>query len=45
MVDVSLASFDAPLTQGGAEAPDLPGLGVEPDRSRLGVPVAIFGGS
>ncbi|MEO3415064.1 mandelate racemase/muconate lactonizing enzyme family protein [Roseovarius sp. CAU 1744] len=44
MVDISVATFDAPVVAGGAEAPDLPGLGVTPDMAVLGDPVASFGG-
>lgn len=45
MVEGSVAGFDAPLVDGGAEAPAVPGLGVTPDRARLGDPVAVFGPS
>lgn len=44
MVDISVATFDAPVVAGGAEAPDLPGLGVTPDMAVLGDPVASYGG-
>lgn len=42
MVAKSTAVFDAPFVNGGAEAPDLPGLGVVPDISALGEPVATY---
>lgn len=44
MIDARIARFDAPLTDGGAEAPGLPGLGVEPDMNVLGDPVAVYEG-
>lgn len=44
MVSVSTAAFDAPILDGGAIAPDAPGLGVTPDLDVLGAPVATYGG-
>ena len=43
LVGVTTAAFDAPLRDGGATAPDLPGLGVTPDMDVLGPPVAVYG--
>ncbi len=43
MVAKTTAQFDVVITDGGAEAPDVPGLGVEPDINVLGVPVASYG--
>ncbi len=43
MVDAQIASFDAPVVDGGAQAPTTPGLGVTPDLSALGTPVATYG--
>jgi L-alanine-DL-glutamate epimerase-like enolase superfamily enzyme len=43
MVEGALARFDAPLVQGGATAPDTPGLGTFPDRDKLGAPIATYG--
>ncbi len=42
MVTCSTANFEAPVQNGGAEAPYLPGLGVTPDLASLGPPVAVF---
>ena len=42
MVSLTTAKFDAPVQNGGAEAPDLPGLGVTPDLAVLGQPIAIY---
>ena len=42
MVSVTTAAFDAPLQDGGAEAPDAPGLGVTPDMDVMGDPVAVW---
>ncbi len=42
MVDVSVATLDAPVQNGGVEAPNTPGLGITPDLSKLGVPVATY---
>jgi hypothetical protein len=36
------AQFDAPIVNGGANAPDLPGLGLVPDMKILGEPVAVY---
>lgn len=44
LVGVTTAAFDAPLNDGGATAPDAPGLGVTPDMDVLGSPVASCGG-
>lgn len=44
MVEGSTASFDAPLVNGGATAPDTPGLGVTPDLSKMGAPIATYRG-
>lgn len=42
MVTCSTATFEAPLVNGGAEAPDLPGLGITPDMDVMGDPVAVW---
>lgn len=42
MVAKSTASFDAPIRNGGAGAPEVPGLGVEPDMAVLGEPVRTY---
>ncbi|MEM0990789.1 MAG: mandelate racemase/muconate lactonizing enzyme family protein [Pseudomonadota bacterium] len=34
-----MGRFDAPIRDGGAEAPDAPGLGVVPDMAEMGAPV------
>ncbi len=44
LVGVTTAAFDAPITRGGATAPDAPGLGVTPNMDVLGPPVASYGG-
>ena len=44
LVGVTTAAFDAPVMNGGASAPDAPGLGVTPDMDALGPPVARYGG-
>lgn len=44
MVSLTTAAFDAPVEDGGVEAPDAPGLGVTPDLDVLGPPVASYGG-
>lgn len=44
MVDSCIAVFDAPVHDGGSEAPNVPGLGVTPDLDKLGDPVATYGG-
>ncbi|MEM0944013.1 MAG: mandelate racemase/muconate lactonizing enzyme family protein [Pseudomonadota bacterium] len=41
--DRLVGNLHAPIREGGAEAPDLPGLGIEIDRARLGPPVASYG--
>ncbi|MEM7428403.1 MAG: mandelate racemase/muconate lactonizing enzyme family protein [Pseudomonadota bacterium] len=43
MVARTTARFDAPIMNGGAEAPALPGLGIESDLDVLGDPVAVHG--
>ena len=43
MTTASLAHFDAPLQDGGATAPDTPGLGVEPTLDALGDPISTYG--
>ena len=43
MVSVTTARFGPPLRDGGYLAPDLPGLGIEPDLAVLGDPVARYG--
>lgn len=45
MVDIRVAALDAPVVNGGAEAPAAPGLGVTPDLSVLGDPVVTYGGA
>ena len=42
MVSKSTAEFDAPIVGGGARAPSSPGLGIVPDLSALGEPVATY---
>lgn len=42
MINASAAAFDAPVKNGGVEAPSLPGLGVEPKMNVLGDPVATY---
>ncbi len=42
MVGLSTARFDAPIVNGGAEAPGEPGLGLEPDLTVLGEPVRTY---
>ena len=44
MVDISIATLDAPIVNGGAEAPSIPGLGITPDLTCLGEPIASYGG-
>lgn len=44
MTTARVAEFDAPLIDGGAEAPAIPGLGVTPKEDVLGAPGAQFGG-
>ncbi len=43
MVAQSSAELDAPIQNGGALAPALPGLGVVPDMDALGSPIAVYG--
>lgn len=43
MVSVTTAAFDAPIVNGGVQAPNLPGLGIAPDLNVLGSPIAIYG--
>ncbi len=43
MVTLTTAAFDAPVMDGGAQAPDAPGLGVTPDLEVLGQPIASYG--
>ena len=43
MIDITVAQLDAPVVNGGVEAPTLPGLGITPDLSVLGEPVARYG--
>ncbi|MEC9145940.1 MAG: enolase C-terminal domain-like protein [Pseudomonadota bacterium] len=45
MVSTRIAEFDAPVINGGATAPDLPGLGVAPDPDAIGAPVAVYEGT
>jgi len=45
MVSTHIAKFDAPVINGGATAPDLPGLGVIPDPNAIGAPVAVYEGA
>ncbi|MEK9551785.1 MAG: enolase C-terminal domain-like protein, partial [Alphaproteobacteria bacterium] len=45
MVSTRIAEFDAPVINGGATAPDLPGLGVTPNQNAIGAPVAIYEGA
>ncbi|MEM8650566.1 MAG: mandelate racemase/muconate lactonizing enzyme family protein [Pseudomonadota bacterium] len=44
MVSKTTAEIDAPVKTGGCIAPDAPGLGITPDLSVLGDPVAVYGG-
>ena len=44
MVTLSTAAFDAPVCNGGVTAPDTPGLGITPDMTVLGTPVATYDG-
>lgn len=43
MIKTRIAAFDAPVIDGGAVAPEAPGLGVTPDPQAIGAPVASFG--
>ena len=45
MVSTRIAEFGAPVINGGATAPDLPGLGVIPDPNAIGAPVAVYEGA
>ena len=45
MVSTAIAAFDAPVVNGGATAPDLPGLGVMPNPDAIGAPVAVYKGA
>ncbi len=42
MTTVRLGRFDAPVADGGAEAPTAYGLGVTPNMDALGAPVAVY---
>ena len=42
MVTLQTAEFDAPVTDGGVLAPQVPGLGLSVNRETLGDPVAIW---
>ena len=42
MVSKTMAKFDCVIENGGVLAPDLPGLGVFPDKEALGEPIAIY---
>lgn len=42
MVSTRIATLDAPVLQGGVTAPNTPGLGVTPDLTKLGAPIAVF---
>jgi L-alanine-DL-glutamate epimerase-like enolase superfamily enzyme len=44
MVAQTTAEFDAPIENGGAQAPMAAGLGVTPDMAVMGEPVAVYGG-
>ncbi|WP_306116414.1 MULTISPECIES: mandelate racemase/muconate lactonizing enzyme family protein [unclassified Roseovarius] len=43
MIDITVAHLDAPVVNGGVEAPTLPGLGITPDLSVLGSPIESYG--
>ncbi|MBE1283891.1 MAG: mandelate racemase [Rhodobacteraceae bacterium] len=43
MVALQTAAYDAPIRDGGVEAPATPGLGVTPDLDTLGLPIASYG--
>ena len=45
MVSTAVAAFDAPVVNGGATAPDLPGLGVMPNPDAIGAPFAVYKGA
>lgn len=42
MVGLTTARFDAPIVNGGAEVPDVVGLGIEPNMDVLGDPVSTY---
>jgi L-alanine-DL-glutamate epimerase-like enolase superfamily enzyme len=42
MVSLRVGKLDAPIENGGISAPMTPGLGVTPDRTVLGEPVAVY---
>ena len=42
MISTRIAAFDAPVINGGAIVPDVPGLGVTPDPSAIGAPMAVY---
>ena len=42
MVSLTTGQFDAPIKNGGAIAPNAAGLGVTPDMSVMGAPVAVY---
>ena len=42
MVDTRIATLDAPVRDGGVEAPRTAGLGVVPDMTKLGAPTAVY---
>ena len=42
MVGTQIATLDAPVRHGGVEAPRTPGLGVTPDLTKLGTPIATY---
>ncbi|MEM8776372.1 MAG: mandelate racemase/muconate lactonizing enzyme family protein [Pseudomonadota bacterium] len=42
MVEAEIAEFDAPIRNGGAEAPNQPGLGVTPNLQTLGKPAQVY---
>ena len=42
MISTRIAAFDALVINGGAIVPDIPGLGVTPDPSAIGTPVAVY---
>ena len=43
MVAKSVAQFDAPIINGGALPPAVPGLGVAVNVEALGKPLAVYG--
>ena len=45
MVERKIAQLDAPVIDGGVEAPTKPGLGVTPELSQIGDPIATYGAS